>query len=371
MNIEEQVFSLEDEQVDIKAMSPQEFHAYMMPKEARGERPAVTRKGTITQVLQAGKDRLLVLSCFDNYVYMFDEDLPPSMQEAKNEALIDQKVRFKPIAIEDDKVIVSHKVINDTWEKAIESGKILRGKVIELRYYPRDQRRFFLVVKCRGDKVLIPYSELPKALSDDPKEFYMNRVVSFCPLTIKKNTLYGSIAIAHEFHLYQLEKLFSEGETVRAIVEELPSFGAILRYKDSVELRIRNKDFSLDYTRCEDVLSIGDKIRVRFVETSPTGHIIFVAPYEKYQAAPVDLSGFEVGQEYDGKVVRVSSFGCFVRVAPGKDLLCPISFDQREPKVNENVKVVVKVNDPDANKFRGKIVKREFEKIDLSEYDLL
>ena len=372
MNIEEQNFLLESEQqINVESMTPAEFHAYMMPKEVNGERPAVTRKGTVVDVLKSGKDRLLVLSCYDNYVYMFDEDLPSTMKELDKENLIGKEVRFKPVAMEEDKIIVSHKAINETWEKAIESGKILRGKVVDLRRYPRDQRRFYLTVRCRGDKVIIPYSEIVKPLPADPKEYYIGRVISFCPMSIKKNSLYGSLVVAHDFHMYQLEKLFNEGETVRAVVEELPSFGAILKYKDNIELRIRNRDFSLDHTRCEDVLSIGDKIRVSFIEKSPTGHVIFVRPYEKYQSSPVDLSAFEVGEEYEGKIVGISSFGCFVRVAPGKDLLCPISFDQREPKINETVRVIVKVNEPETNKFRGKIISRDYEKLDLSEFDLL
>lgn len=74
----------------------------------------------------------------------------------------------------------------------------------------------------------------------------------------------------------------------------------------------------------------------------------------------------EVGQEFDGKVVRLMDFGAFVEIAPGKDGLVHIS--ELENRRVEKVEDVVKVGD----RFRVKIIKIDDQgRINLSRKALL
>ena len=130
---EENAVIQEDSTVDLKSMSPDELHAYLIPKEARKERPAVTRVGIVEQVLDNGDQRLLVIKYRNMYVYMFGSELSDKNQKALRLELINSRISFKPIGTEDDKIIVSERAINDFYKHALESNKILKGKFVALR----------------------------------------------------------------------------------------------------------------------------------------------------------------------------------------------------------------------------------------------
>ena len=183
---------------------------------------------------------------------------------------------------------------------------------------------------------------------------------------------YGSTHAAYAFHKSQLRKLYEEGSTIRAKVVRLEQYGAILEYKDDVLVTLRNKDFAEDYTPCRDKLQIGDSLLLKIVEFSETGKYIFVAPVTKYKdPEPFDTATLEQGSVMDGEVISLSSFGAFVRIGPGTDVLCPIQFGKKEPCVGDKVKVSVEVRNPETGRVKGFIQSYVEDLPDLSDFDLM
>lgn len=152
---------------------------------------------------------------------------------------------------------------------------------------------------------------------------YLGRHIEFYVTSVEQD---GRIEVSRR--MVQEEKRTSvlkhleNGEFLDARVSCLKDFGAYLRCH-GVALVLRNRDFADDYTSARNVLKVGQIIKVRYVETSKNQGVIFVRPEKLYHAEkdPRDES-LAKGQIWKGTVVTVSGPTTFVRIMPGRDVLC-------------------------------------------------
>lgn len=347
-----------------------EMRKWVVGAEAEGTRPPITRTGKIIQIVGEGDGRVLIVDYYDNYVYILNNELPEDIQKKTKEELLNQKIIFKIIGKHNDKLIGSYNAILDFYKTAMYHGKILKGKILEFKKGKGKYNNYALVLS-KGDRIVIPASELvlPSFLT---QEELINHIVEFVVVEIKKNKVLGSTKIVADYHKEQLNYFFDAGETFKAEVEKVGRFGAFLTYKHNNSLVLRNKDFSANYTACQDVLRKGDTVNVRIKSISKTAYKYIVELVNKYQIDPsLKYEDISLEQEFKGEVVNVQPFGCFVRIAPGRDVLCAITGEKREPVIGDIVTVQITVSSAEREKIRGRIIKYEDEKLDLSKYNLI
>ncbi len=121
--------------------------------------------------------------------------------------------------------------------------------------------------------------------------------------------------------------------------------------------------FSIDPNKIKDVIGSGGKVINKIIDE--TGVKIDIDDYGNVLVSGVDeemnakakkiidliVNDPEVGEEFEGTVVRIMNFGAFVEIAPGKDAMIHISklkkerVEKVEDVVNIGDKVKVKVTD--------------------------
>ncbi len=147
------------------------------------------------------------------------------------------------------------------------------------------------------------------------------------------------------------------GEEYTGRVVSIQPFGAfvnLLPGKDGLLHISRVAQGRVD--KVEDVLNVGDEVKVKVIDDSVAAAI---ARIELIVKVP------EVGEEYTGRVVSIQPFGAFVNLLPGKDGLLHISrvaqgrVDKVEDVLNVGDEVKVKVIEIDD---RGKISLDRLEK---------
>lgn len=348
----------------------EEARKWIVNAEAEGNRPAVTRTGTVCNVVGEGNDRIVIVDYNGIYVYIFNDELLESDADLPNEKFVNKRLNFKLIGKHNDKVIGSCKSVLETYKIAMLHGKILKGKILEIKQ-GRGRHGEYAIVLSKGDKITIPASEfaLPTFLTPEEK---IGHIVDFVILEVRKNKVIGSTRIVEEYRKEQLKYFFDTGETFKAEVEKTAEFGAFLTYKHNNGLILRNKDFSSNFTYCKEVLEKGDTVNVKIKSINDEANKYVVELVNKYYVEPtIKLEEVERDQEFDGEVVRVEPFGCFVRIGPGRDVLCPINSEKREPVGGDNVRVKIVTSNADSGKLRGQIIKYNDELVDLSEFNLI
>lgn len=343
-----------------------ELNRWLIDEEADGKRPSITRTGTITAV--AGKDdnRYYVIELYNEYFYMFNEEAPKAVQEAPRP--IGMKVQFKISGRYQDKIIVSNKAIKEYYMKALASSKIMQGRIIDVKDGAKTYSKYAIVMS-KGDTILIPSSQFayPSVI---PIDKLIGHLISFVVIDVNEKGVIASSKVVSQYHESQLNHFYKTGESFRAKVESVNHFGATLTYKNNCSLLLRNRDFSSNYTSCKDILAVGDTIYVKLKEISRSNKYI-VEMVQKYNAAPaLEYDDIKPQQQFEGEVVRVDAFGAFVRIAVGRDVLCPINFDKREPVIGNKVQIEIVVSNAELGRLRGKILKYKDEIPDLSEFNL-
>ncbi len=121
--------------------------------------------------------------------------------------------------------------------------------------------------------------------------------------------------------------------------------------------------FSIDPNKIKDVIGSGGKVINKIIDETGVkididdfGNVLVSGVDEEMNAKAkkiIDLivNDPEVGEEFEGTVVRIMNFGAFVEIAPGKDAMIHISklkkerVEKVEDVVNIGDKVKVKVTD--------------------------
>ncbi len=166
------------------------------------------------------------------------------------------------------------------------------------------------------------------------------------------------------------KKLFfdkvKEGDTVPGVVTKLMSYGAFIELTPGVEGMAHISELSWSHLeKPEEVVQPGDSVNVKLlkIESSQESNTLKISLSMKQTSLnPWDSleNSFKTGDQVTGKVVRLTSFGAFVEIAPGVDGLVHISEMSHTKRVlrsedvvqkDEMVQVVIKSIDMDSKRI--------------------
>lgn len=315
-----------------------------------------------------GDGRVLVFAYHGMYLFMPISEAPSNFRKLDNQKIVGKKVKFKPISIIEDKVVISNQAIMEYYEKALAHQNIISGRVKEVKE-GKTPYTYYAIVISKGDTIIIPSSQFahPETIA---AEDMIGKIIDFVMIGINDDKLIGSTKVVSDYRKERLKYFKLTGEPFKAKVQKLENFGAYLTYKNNVSVILRNRDFSSNYTCCKDVLDIGDRLDVVMKEITPSNKFMVELPV-KYNALPsIDFDDIQPEQQYEAEIVRVEPFGAFTRIGVGRDVLCPINFEKREPLINDKVLIEIVVSNKDLGRLRGKIIKYQEELPDLSSFNL-
>ncbi len=134
-----------------------------------------------------------------------------------------------------------------------------------------------------------------------------------------------------------------EGERKNGKVTRLADFGAFVDLGSGIEGLVHISELSWNRVKHpQEVLAVGDAVEVLITKIDPTTKKISLS-IKQIQEHPwhAGIQKFEEGKVYPGTVVRLESFGAFIRLAPGIDGLAHISqiSDKRISKPDEVLKI--------------------------------
>jgi 4-hydroxy-3-methylbut-2-enyl diphosphate reductase len=134
-----------------------------------------------------------------------------------------------------------------------------------------------------------------------------------------------------------------EGERRQGVVTRITDFGAFVDLGSGIEGLLHVSELSWNRVKsAREVLKEGDTVEVLVTKIEPETKRISLS-LKQIQAHPWDEASvkFQEGEIYPGTVVRLESFGAFIRLAPGIDGLAHISqiSDKRIGKPDEVLKV--------------------------------
>lgn len=166
------------------------------------------------------------------------------------------------------------------------------------------------------------------------------------------------------------KKLFfdkiKEGDIVPGVVTKLMSYGAFIELTPGVEGMAHISELSWSHLeKPEEVVQPGDSVNVKLlkIESSKESNTLKISLSMKQTSLnPWDSleNSFKTGDQVTGKVVRLTSFGAFVEIAPGVDGLVHISEMSHTKRVlrsedvvkkDEMVQVVIKSIDMDSKRI--------------------
>lgn len=246
-------------------------------------------------------------------------------------------------------------------------GTKIRGHAKDVTLKLADELCIELELEGSDYRVVVPQSELDIIYQPRITEYFGKDVtVLIKDIDDKNKIILGSRKANLEKKRDFLIKELEQGKTIDATVYKVEAFGCYLRYMD-IPLILRNKDFSTDFTPVIDVLKRGNVITCKLVEVSKTKRI-FVQPEPKFTSDKEERK-FEVGQKLVGPITTISSFGYFVRIGAGIDVLCPIDGFE----FNKQDKVVIELKQvKEDGRIRGKILKKYKEEEQVSfTFDML
>ncbi len=157
-----------------------------------------------------------------------------------------------------------------------------------------------------------------------------------------------------------------EGDTLDGRVMRIMSYGAFVELVPGVEGMVHVSEMSWSrIEKPEEVIQPGDVVAVKLLKmerSKESSDIKISLSMKQVGADPWDRMGsdFHVGSQVPGKVVRLTSFGAFVEIAPGLDGLVHISEMSHTRRVlrpedvvqpGEQVQVVIKSMDREGKRI--------------------
>lgn len=159
-----------------------------------------------------------------------------------------------------------------------------------------------------------------------------------------------------------LEKAKKEGKTTKAKIVRLTNNNAYLTVSNGTLVILRQKDFSKDWTPIRELHKPGDTLEVVLSHISEKQKRIFVKMPELYCAEKMGYEEFiekyPEGTSLIATVLDVQPNCCFVRVAPGVDMLCPVP-DSFSPENGMTVTArinQVRLKEDGTFRVRGRVV---------------
>jgi len=150
------------------------------------------------------------------------------------------------------------------------------------------------------------------------------------------------------------------GEVYTGVVKRIESFGAFVEIFEGTEGLVHITEFKYErVAKVEDVVKIGDTIKVKVTEVDARGRVNISAKALLAKPEPK----FKVGEKFNATVKRIESFGAFVELKEGDDALLHVSQIRHERvgkvesvlKIGDKIDVIViEIDDKDRVKVSAK-----------------
>ncbi|MBP3478942.1 MAG: bifunctional 4-hydroxy-3-methylbut-2-enyl diphosphate reductase/30S ribosomal protein S1 [Oscillospiraceae bacterium] len=221
-----------------------------------------------------------------------------------------------------------------------------------------------LVATVKGIRVFIPASQSGVAKGGDMAGQVGKTVkLKVTEVNRARRRVIGSIrAVASEERKANQEKIWAEieeGKKYHGTVKSLTSYGAFVDI-GGVDGMVHVSELSWNRIKTPaEVVSVGDEIDVYVISFDPEKHKISLG-YKTAEMNPWNqfMTGYNVGDVVEAKIVKLMTFGAFAEILPGVDGLIHISqiADKRigkpEDVLSEGQTVTVKITDVDAENKR-------------------
>ena len=221
-----------------------------------------------------------------------------------------------------------------------------------------------LVANVKGIRVFIPASQSGIAKGGDMAGMVGQTVeLKITEVNRARRRVIGSIrAVSAETRKAAQEKLWAEievGAKYHGTVKSLTSYGAFVDI-GGVDGMVHVSELSWNRIKNPaEVVSVGDEIDVYVISLDPEKRKISLG-YKTAEMNPWNqfMTGYNVGDVVDAKIVKLMTFGAFAEIIPGVDGLIHISqiADKRigkpEDVLSEGQEVQVKITDVDAENKR-------------------
>lgn len=218
---------------------------------------------------------------------------------------------------------LSHKVTQENaLEDAYRSQIPVKGKV-------QSENKGGYEVSIFGKKAFCPYSQMDLSRAQD-SSIYLGKEFDFLIQKMGSRDLVVSRSAFLKRKAKEVLRELSEGQELDGLVKELRSFGAMVDLGGLVGMLHISEVSYGHLTAVSDVLSVGQKIRVKVLSIENQGgdSLARISLSRKQaQGDPwLEISEkIKVGESYQGKVVRLTNFGAFIEIFPGIDGLIHLS----------------------------------------------
>ncbi len=221
-----------------------------------------------------------------------------------------------------------------------------------------------LVANVKGIRVFIPASQSGIAKGGDMTGMVGQAVqLKITEVNRARRRVIGSIrAVTAESRKAAQEKLWAEievGAKYHGTVKSLTSYGAFVDI-GGVDGMVHVSELSWNRIKNPaEVVSVGDEIDVYVISFDPEKRKISLG-YKTAEMNPWNqfMTGYNVGDVVDAKIVKLMTFGAFAEIIPGVDGLIHISqiankrIGKPEDVLAEGQEVQVKITDVDAENKR-------------------
>ena len=221
-----------------------------------------------------------------------------------------------------------------------------------------------VVVTVKGIRVFVPASQTGVAKNGDKSALLGQTVqLKITEINRARRRVIGSIrAVSAEARKAAQEKLWGEievGAKYHGIVKSLTSYGAFVDI-GGVDGMIHVSELSWNRIKNPtEVVKVGDEIDVYVISFDPEKHKISLG-YKTADTNPWNqfMTGYNVGDVVEAKIVKLMPFGAFAEILPGVDGLIHISqisnrrIEKTEDVLAEGQVVAVKITEVDAENKR-------------------
>ena len=221
-----------------------------------------------------------------------------------------------------------------------------------------------LVATVKGIRVFIPASQSGVAKGGDMAAMVGQAVqMKITEVNRARRRVIGSIrAVASEARKAAQEKLWAEievGAKYHGTVKSLTSYGAFVDI-GGVDGMVHVSELSWNRIKNPaEVVSVGDEIDVYVISLDPEKRKISLG-YKTAEMNPWNqfMTGYNVGDVVDAKIVKLMTFGAFAEIIPGVDGLIHISqiankrIGKPEDVLTEGQEVKVVITEVDAENKR-------------------
>ncbi len=245
----------------------------------------------------------------------------------------------------------------DDVEAARDSRATIEGIVTE-------ENKGGVVVSVRGVRVFVPASQTGLA-KDEPMSSLLKTKVKMriTEVNQSRRRVVGSIrAVSNDERRDKTDQVWNDieaGKKYSGVVKSMTSYGAFVDI-GGIDGMIHVSELS--WTRIHqpsDILNIGDKIDVFVISFDKDKKKISLG-YKTKDSNPWErfVTGYNIGDKIDVKVVKLMPFGAFAEIIPGVDGLIHISqiTDHRiglpSEVLSEGMSVQVKITDIDQEKHK-------------------